>query len=214
MTITASNTKKGPPIGKAMTSAPVRSNSANTAAQPPTINASDFRSVRIDSAMVYAGAVIGMEMFNGRDFSKLKTYVASANNRQDAHLQTCGLSMLYGIGCALAEGLAAAVRAGAIRLSGDKLPTAADLQYAMKTDAAAFSAYLSAIVQTAQRAGAVSGFQMHTTQRGQRRAAEKTEDTPTKVEVVGMPVRETTSSIVRNKDGQIVATMQRETDAR
>ncbi|MBK9447555.1 MAG: hypothetical protein IPO00_16540 [Betaproteobacteria bacterium] len=208
------STKKGPPIGNTMTSAPFRSDSKTKSSPSQTSMATDFRSVRIDGAMISAGSSMAIEMFNRRDFSKIAQYVADANSKTDEHIRSCGLSTLFGIGCTLASGLQEATNKGWLKLTGDKLPTTADLHYSLKTDAKAFSAQLTAIVRVAQRAGAAAkGLKILARTESAGNAPAPVDDRPTKIEIVSMPDRLTTTDLDRDSSGNIKTTVQLEKDA-
>lgn len=176
--------------------------------------AADFRDVRIDNGTLDAAYRIATEMFNTRDFSGLKRYIDDANNKQDSHKRSLGLSMLYGIGCTLLKGLKAAEKAGGVKFSGAKLPTPEEFLYSFKTDAAFFVAQLNSAVDVSLKLGKVSSvmFEMIKPD-GQGDRLARSSDAPTKVEIVSMPDRSTTTEVQRDGNGNIKTSVQLEKDA-
>ncbi len=173
----------------------------------------DFRAVRLDQSVVNMATETAVDMFNTRDFASLDRYIADANNKEDAHKRSYGISMLYGIGAALSAGIQSAAKAGRVKLSGDILPSRGDMFYSLKTDANMFCAQLSAIVAAAKDLGRASSIRFENAGPGHEVAREARSEGPMKVEIVGLPKRETTVSVARNSAGDIVGATHVEADA-
>jgi len=176
--------------------------------------AADFRGIRIDNETVAAASRLATEMFNARDFSGLRRYIDDANNKEDGYKRSLGLSMLYGVGRALLHGLRSAEKADCVKFTGDKLPTPDELLYSFKTDAALFVAQLNAAVSSSLQLGKASSVTLSVSApAGLKDRTERSSDAPIKVEIVGMPTRETAVSVARDSNGDILGATHVEADA-
>ncbi len=159
-----------------------------------------------DHYLVKIGHDLANDVFGNGNWLRLQPYIADANSK-DETTRKSGTSVMLGLAERGAHLLKHCNDQGHIKLTGD-IVTEQDIQYAFKTDLNRFMALLNSVTDTMARVtAAVPGMKVVMYRAGEKPAG------PLKVEVVGMPVRETTVTVSRNDAGEISGSVQVEKDA-
>jgi hypothetical protein len=159
-----------------------------------------------DQYLVKIGQGLADDVFQTRNWERLRPYITDANSKDETTRKN-GTAVMLGLAERSAHLLKICNDKGYVKLNGE-IVTEQDIQYAFKTDLNRFMALLNSVTDTMARVtAAVPGLKID-----QHRADEKPA-APVKVEVVGLPIRKTTTEILRDKAGDIATSIQVESDA-
>ncbi len=163
-----------------------------------------------DSDLVAAGSKMIDQVFNSRSWERLRLYYEHANSKDEA-IRRNGVSVLFGVAMRAANLLNHFKDHGHVRFTGGDLITADDLIYSFKTDQSRFLAQLNTITSALARVMAEAPdmrlLDSSATKEKEKPAA------PLQIEIVGMPIRKTTTNILRDQAGDIATSVQVESDA-
>lgn len=161
-----------------------------------------------DGDLVAAGSKMIDQVFNSRSWERLRLYYEHANSTDEA-IRRNGVSVLYGVAMRAANLLNHFKDHGHVRFTGGDLITADDLVYSFKTDQSRFLAQLNTITNALARVMAEApGLRLLDSSATKEEAA-----APLQIEIVGMPIRKTTTNILRDQAGDIATSVQVESDA-